>query len=92
VSDRTRLTQHHYVRRSDRHVVTERLLGDASVNFLYSPVRERARWLFEALTSRQVSKLLGVLCFQPGNDSSFSGAAIREPGASPRAVSGDRLC
>jgi phosphatidylserine decarboxylase len=63
VSRRTRLTPHHYVRRSDRRVVTERLLGDATVDFLYSPLRERARWLFEALTSRQASRLLGLLSF-----------------------------
>jgi phosphatidylserine decarboxylase len=63
VSGRTRLTPHHYVRRSDRQVVAERLLGDYITNFLYSSVRERVRWLFEALTSRQVSKLLGALCF-----------------------------
>jgi phosphatidylserine decarboxylase len=63
VSGHTPLTPHHYVRRSDRQVVTERLLGDYTINFLYSPVRERARWLFKALTSRQVSKLLGLLCF-----------------------------
>jgi phosphatidylserine decarboxylase len=60
---RSRSTPHHYVRRSDRQVVTERLLGDSTINFLYAPVRERARWLFEALTSRQVSRLLGLLCF-----------------------------
>jgi phosphatidylserine decarboxylase len=59
----SRLLPHHYVRRSDRRVVTERFLGDSTVNFLYSPVRERARWLFEALTSRHVSQLLGLLCF-----------------------------
>jgi phosphatidylserine decarboxylase len=63
VSGRTRLTPHHYVRRSDRHVVTECFLGDYTTNFLYSSVRERARWLFEALTSRQISRLLGALCF-----------------------------
>jgi phosphatidylserine decarboxylase len=63
VSRRTRLTPHHYVRRSDRQVVTERLLGDSTVDFLYTPLRERARWLFEALTSRQASRLLGLLCF-----------------------------
>jgi phosphatidylserine decarboxylase len=62
-SGRSRLTPHHYVRRSDRQVVTERFLGDYTIDFLYSPVRERARWLFEALTSRRVSKLLGLLCF-----------------------------
>lgn len=62
-SCRTRLTPHHYVRRSDRQVVREHLLGDSAISFLYSPVRERARWLFDALTSRRVSRLLGVLYF-----------------------------
>ena len=36
---------HQYVRRRDARVVTERMLGDWMVNFLYSRTRERSPWL-----------------------------------------------
>ncbi|HXQ22203.1 MAG TPA: phosphatidylserine decarboxylase [Candidatus Acidoferrales bacterium] len=62
---RTRLerTPHQYVRRGDARVVTERLLGDWLVNFLYAHAREHTGTLFRALTSPRVSKLLAYANF-----------------------------
>lgn len=54
---------HQYVCRGDNRVVTERLLGDWVVNFLYSRARERAGALFDALTSRYASKMLAFINF-----------------------------
>ena len=54
---------HQYVCRGDNRVVTERLLGDWAVNFLYSRARERVGTLFNALTSRYASKMLAFINF-----------------------------
>ena len=54
---------HQYVCRGDNRIVTERLLGDWAVNFLYSHARERASTLFHALTSRYASKMLAFINF-----------------------------
>ncbi len=54
---------HQYVCRDDNRIVTERLLGDWAVNFLYSQTRERATTLFHALTSRYASQMLAFINF-----------------------------
>ncbi len=50
---------HQYVDRRSLQVVTEQFLGDRSINFLYSSLRENAPAMFKALTSRRMSALLG---------------------------------
>jgi len=54
---------HQYITRGERAVVTEPLFGDRVVNFLYSRLRERAPWMFRALTSARMSQLLAVMNF-----------------------------
>lgn len=49
---------HQYIDRQSRQVITEKLLGDRSVAFLYSTVRENSPALFRALTSARISSLL----------------------------------
>lgn len=49
---------HQYIDRNSRRIVTEKLLGDRSVAFLYSTVRENAPAMFRALTSGRMSSLL----------------------------------
>lgn len=49
---------HQYIDRNSRQVVTEKLLGDKSVSFLYSTIRENAPAMFRALTSGRISRLL----------------------------------
>ena len=51
---------HQYIDRSSQQIVTEHLIGDRSVSFLYSTVRENAPSLFRALTSGRMSSLLSI--------------------------------
>jgi len=57
------MTAHHYVDRKHARGVPEKFFGDPIVSFLYSRVREDAGWLFKALTSSQLTSLLGALHF-----------------------------
>jgi len=63
VATRPERTAHQYVRRTDARVVTERLMGDWLVNFLYSRAREQSGMLFRALTSPRVSAMLAYVNF-----------------------------
>lgn len=56
-------TPHQYIDRRTGRVVTERLVADRLVNFLYSRVRERHGPLFRALTSSRATEILGYLNF-----------------------------
>lgn len=49
---------HQYIDRNSSQVITEKLLGDRSVSFLYSTVRENTPAMFRALTSGRMSSLL----------------------------------
>lgn len=51
--------QHQYVDRKTLKVVTEELIGDRTVGFLYNNLRESAPAMFRALTSKRMSSLLG---------------------------------
>jgi phosphatidylserine decarboxylase len=51
-------SSHQYIDRHSRQVITEKLIGDRSVRFLYSTVRENSPALFRALTSARMSSLL----------------------------------
>ena len=66
---------HQHVSR-DGSVVTETLFGDSIVRFLYSRTRERAPWLFRAVTSRQVTHLLATLNFDSKLNTVVSAFAI----------------
>ena len=54
---------HQYIERDSGQIRNERLIGDRLVSMLYDPVRERADWLFRALTGPVSSRLLAVLNF-----------------------------
>jgi phosphatidylserine decarboxylase len=54
---------HQYIERDSGLIRDEQLFGDRLVRFLYDPVRERADWLFRALTGPVSSRLLAVLNF-----------------------------
>lgn len=49
---------HQYIDRTTGEVVTERLVGDKSIAFLYHRVRENAPALFRIMTSARLSSLL----------------------------------
>jgi phosphatidylserine decarboxylase len=57
------LPDHQYIERRSGRVVTEYLLADRWINFLYTDIREKAPTLFKAVTSSRASRLLGNLCF-----------------------------
>ncbi len=52
-------TIHQYIDRETSLVVTERLIGDRTVDFLYNRLRENTPAVFRALTSARMSGLLG---------------------------------
>lgn len=52
---------HQYIDRDTGAIVTERLIADAAVSFLYNRLRESAPAMFTALTSARMSGLLGFL-------------------------------
>lgn len=54
---------HQYIERGSGCVRDERLFGDRLVGLLYSPLRERADWLFRSLTGPASSRLLAMLNF-----------------------------
>lgn len=71
-------SNHQYIDRISHQVITEKLLGDKSVAFLYSTVRENAPAIFKALTSGRMSSLLGYYHYdfldrrKPGNRQLFA--------------------
>ncbi|ACL02231.1 phosphatidylserine decarboxylase-related [Desulfatibacillum aliphaticivorans] len=50
---------HQYIQRKTGGIVDEALVGDLAVLGLYSTAREKAAWLFNALTSARASRVLG---------------------------------
>ncbi|MFN2353094.1 MAG: phosphatidylserine decarboxylase [Desulfopila sp.] len=64
--------QHQYVDRATLQVINERLIADRSVNFLYNNLRESAPAMFNALTSRRMSSLLGFMHYDLGTGRSKS--------------------
>jgi phosphatidylserine decarboxylase len=69
---------HQYIDRTSRQIITEKLIGDRSVSFLYSTVRENAPLVFRALTSGRMSSLLSFYHYdfldgrKPNNRQLFS--------------------
>lgn len=52
---------HQYIDRRTTQVLTEDLVADGIINALYSGVREKSPWFFNAVTSARGSRLLGFL-------------------------------
>jgi phosphatidylserine decarboxylase len=50
---------HQYIDRETKVVISERLIGDRTIAFLYNRLRENAPTMFRALTSARMSSLLG---------------------------------
>lgn len=50
---------HQYIDRNSLQVITEKPIGDRSIQFLYNTLRENTPAMFRALTSRRMSSLLG---------------------------------
>ena len=73
---------HQYIDRTSRQIITEKLIGDRSVSFLYSTVRENVPSLFRALTSSRMSSLLSFYHYdfldgrKPRNKQFFSRLGI----------------
>ena len=55
------MTPHQFIDRRNGRVVTETLLGDKMVDFIYSNLRECVPILFNALTSARMTRVLGYL-------------------------------
>ena len=53
------MQQHQYIDRKSGKAVTETLVADRSIAFLYHQLREQAPFLFRLLTSKRMSGLLG---------------------------------
>ncbi|MEZ4483805.1 MAG: phosphatidylserine decarboxylase [Syntrophotaleaceae bacterium] len=49
---------HQYIDRRNGAVMTEKLFGDRLVRMVYSPLREKAPWLFKAFSGARMSSLL----------------------------------
>ncbi|MGA8832948.1 MAG: phosphatidylserine decarboxylase [Desulfomonilaceae bacterium] len=62
-----RMIHHQFVERETGKIKREELIGDKAIHFLYSSAREKAPFLFKALTSaRFSSELLAFLKFDMG--------------------------
>lgn len=70
--------QHQYVDRATLQVINERLIADRSVDFLYNNLRESAPAMFNALTSRRMSSLLGFMHYDLATGRSKSGLRLFE--------------
>jgi phosphatidylserine decarboxylase len=58
---------HQYIDRNSQQIVTEQLIGDQTVQFLYNSLRENAPTMFRALTSKRMSGLLSYFHYDyPG--------------------------
>lgn len=68
---------HQYICRQSNQVITESLIGDRAVSFVYNRVREYAPAMFKALTSSRMSSLLSFYHYdfldkqRPKNNSMF---------------------
>jgi phosphatidylserine decarboxylase len=63
-------TIHQYINRETGIIVTENLIGDKTIAFLYNRLRESVPAMFRALTSARMSSLLGFCHYDlPGRSS-----------------------
>ena len=62
---------HQYIDRFTGQVNNEELFSDSCIRFIYSDIRERSPWIFNALTGVRMSQLLGFI-----NYDSFLGQKV----------------
>lgn len=65
---------HRFIHRESGKVLSEELLADSAIRFIYSTVREKAPWFFSALTGRSITSLLGFLNYDLALNARFSGS------------------
>ncbi|MGA7826662.1 MAG: phosphatidylserine decarboxylase [Geobacteraceae bacterium] len=66
---------HRFIRRETGQVMNEELLADSAIRFIYSSVREKTSWFFNALTGRSITNLLGFVNYDLALNARFSGSA-----------------
>lgn len=73
---------HAYIKRSNSKVLQEEFLADSAIDFIYSTVREKSPWLFNALTGSAVTSILSFVNYDLALNCRLSGAArfIRKTG------------
>ena len=54
---------HQYIERNSGSIVTEKLVADRTISFLYNTMREQAPTMFKVLTGSRMSGLLGYVHF-----------------------------
>lgn len=54
---------HQYIDRTSGSIVTEKLIGDRTISFLYNTMREQAPAMFKILTGSRMSSILGYVHF-----------------------------
>lgn len=64
---------HQYIDRNSLQVITEKPIGDRSIQFLYNTLRENTPAMFRALTSKRMSSLLGFVHYDMLGKSQKSG-------------------
>ncbi len=67
------MTTHQYIDGTTGKVVDEKLFGDPIVRWLYSAVREKAPFVFRALTGPRISTVLGFLNYRTRLGARLSG-------------------
>jgi len=65
---------HRFIHRETGQVLNEELLADSAIRFIYSAVREKAPWFFNAVTSRSITNLLGFVNYDLALNARFSGS------------------
>ncbi len=55
--------EHQYIDRQTGKILSERLIADQAINLLYNRLREHTPTLFQVLTSKRMSSLLGFIHF-----------------------------
>ncbi len=77
--------RHQYIDRTSGRIVTEKLIGDRTVAFLYNSLRENAPAMFRLLTSARMSSLLGFCYYDiPGGYRSRVEKTFGRLGVDPR--------
>lgn len=67
---------HQYIERDSQQVVTEKPIGDRCIHFLYNSLRENVPAMFQALTSRRMSSLLGYCHYDMARQARGQGAEL----------------
>lgn len=81
---------HQYIDRRNGRPVSEKLIADRTVNFIYSDLREKAAPVFRALTSGRASRWLGWLRYDLALGQRLRGGdMLASLGVDPREVWGD---